>query len=307
MACGGAATAAKFPAVGAPMPPFHVERWVNSAPLAPQTLRGKVVLVDFWEYTCVNCIRTLPFVRAWHARYAPSGLVVVGVHAPEFDFAKRAENIDRGIRDHGLTYPIAIDNDFDTWNAYDNHAWPAKYLFDAKGRLRSVWLGEGDYDQIEAKIRELLVEAGAKSLPEPTAEVRAFKAPPERDISPETYLGEARPESPDVARVGAWKSTADYIEHTDAAPAKIVLDFRGGEVNLVLQPGRAGKAAVAVALDGKRLVWGARGADVAADGVARFDRAGMIRLVQGAGPGPHRLELETQDEGVRAFAFTFGP
>src|SRR5262245_4112956 len=113
-----------FPSVGASMPPFATERWVNSPPLTPEALRGKVVLVDFWEYTGVNCIRTLPYFKAWHARYSPSGLVVVGVHAPEFDFGKRAENIDRGIRDHGITYPVAIDNDFETWTLYNNHAWP---------------------------------------------------------------------------------------------------------------------------------------------------------------------------------------
>src|SRR5262249_32757008 len=149
---------------------------------------------DFWEYTCVNCIRTLPFVKAWYARYAPSGLVVVGVHAPEFDFGKRAENIDRGIRDHGLTYPIAIDNDFATWTLYRNQAWPAKYLFDARGQLRGIWIGEGNYDQVESEIRRLLVEAGAKNLPEPSPEVATYRNPPEIEQSPETYLGTERRE-----------------------------------------------------------------------------------------------------------------
>ena len=117
------------------MPAFTVERWVNSTPLTADMLRGKVVLVDFWEYTCVNWIRTSPHVKAWHRDYADRGLVVVGVHAPEFEFGKRAENIDRGIRDHGLTYPVALDNDFATWQAFGNDAWPTKYLFDAHGTL----------------------------------------------------------------------------------------------------------------------------------------------------------------------------
>jgi len=121
------------------MPAFKVERWVNSGPLTADMLRGKVVLVDFWEYTCVNWIRTAPYVKAWHRDYADRGLVVVGVHAPEFEFGKRAENIDRGIRDHGLTYPIALDNDFATWQAFGNDAWPAKYLFDARGKLVKRW------------------------------------------------------------------------------------------------------------------------------------------------------------------------
>ena len=141
------------------MPAFKVERWVNSTPLTPEALRGKVVLVDFWEYTCINWIRTSPYVRAWHRDYAELGLVVVGVHAPEFEFGKRAENIDRGIRDHGLTYPIGLDNAFATWRAFANDAWPAKYLFDAQRKLVKRWVGEGSYRDIEAEIRRLLVAA----------------------------------------------------------------------------------------------------------------------------------------------------
>ena len=157
------------------MPAFKVERWVNSTPLTPEALRGKVVLVDFWEYTCINWIRTSPYVKAWHRDYAELGLVVVGVHAPEFEFGKRAENIDRGIRDHGLTYPIALDNDFATWRAFGNDAWPAKYLFDAQGRLVKRWVGEGSYDEIEAEIRRLLVAARpGTQLPAVSPEATAF-------------------------------------------------------------------------------------------------------------------------------------
>jgi thiol-disulfide isomerase/thioredoxin len=285
-----------FPQTGAPMPRFIADRWVNSPPLQPETLRGKVVLVDFWEYTCVNCIRTLPYVKAWARQYGGVGLVVVGVHAPEFEFGKRAENIDRGIRDHGLTYPIAIDNDFSTWTAYRNRAWPAKYLFDAQGKLRGVWLGEGEYVEIENKIRELLAQAGAKALPPPTAEVKAYREQPfDTEITPETYLGTARRDEDDaVARVGSWKSEAEYVEHVGDEPAKLVLDFRGGEVNLVLEVG-AKPAQLLVKLDGKDL------------GPTTIDRSGMFRLVHDAGKGRHRLELETKDPGLRAYAFTFGP
>jgi len=249
-------------------------------------------------------------VKAWYARYAASGLVVIGVHAPEFDFGKRAENIDRGIRDHGITYPIAIDNDFSTWIEYANRAWPAKYLFDAKGKLRGMWIGEGDYPEIEAKIRALLIEAGAAQLPPETAEVVAYRSarpPAEGDISPETYLGKERRRDDDpVVRVGSWKSAPEYIEHVGEEPAKIVIDFSGGEANLVLAPGKRGKAELHVKLDGKD-VGEHRGEDVGEDSVARFDRSGIVRLVRGAGRGEHRLELETKDEGLRAFAFTFGP
>src|SRR5215813_2409507 len=124
------------------IPEFTVERWVNSAPLTADALRGKVVLVDFWEYTCINWIRTSPYLKAWHRDYADLGLVVFGVHAPEFEFGKAAANIDQGIRDHGLTYPVAIDNDFRVWRALGNNAWPAEYLFDADGSLAGQWIGE---------------------------------------------------------------------------------------------------------------------------------------------------------------------
>jgi len=143
------------------LPAFTVERWVNSAPLSAAGLRGKVVLVDVWEYTCINWIRTLPYVQAWNRDYAALGLVVVGVHAPEFEFGKRAENIDRGIRDHGLTYPIAIDNEFAIWRALGNDAWPAKYLFDGQGKLVKRWVGEGHYDEIESEIRRLVAAANS--------------------------------------------------------------------------------------------------------------------------------------------------
>ncbi len=141
------------------LPALKAQRWVNSPPLTPEGLRGKVVLVDVWEYTCINWIRTLPYLRAWNRDYASLGLVVVGVHSPEFEFGKRAENVDRGIRDHGLTYPIAIDNEFAIWRTLDNDAWPAKYLFYGQGHLVKRWVGEGSYVEIESEIRRLLAAA----------------------------------------------------------------------------------------------------------------------------------------------------
>src|SRR5262245_49416240 len=157
--CLGVVAASCVASAASNLPSLRPARWVNSPPLAPEALRGKVVLVDFWEYTCVNWIRTSPYVKAWHRLYAPSGLVVVGVHAPEFEFGKSADNIDQGIRDHGLSYPIAIDNEFAIWRAFGNDAWPAKYLFDEMGRLVRRWVGEGSYDEIESEIRRLLVAA----------------------------------------------------------------------------------------------------------------------------------------------------
>jgi thiol-disulfide isomerase/thioredoxin len=291
------------------MPAFKVERWVNSTPLTPEALRGKVVLVDFWEYTCINWIRTSPYVRAWHRDYAGLGLVVVGVHAPEFEFGKRAENIDRGIRDHGLTYPIGLDNAFATWRAFANDAWPAKYLFDAQGRLVKRWVGEGRYDEIEAEIRRQLVAArpGTK-LPAVSPEAMAFaraSEPSYAGITGETYVGVERREPGTVTLEGDWKNGRQYLE-LQKGTGRIVLPFTAGEVNLVVEPGPSGKATLTVLLDGKP-VGEARGADVGPDGVARFDRSGMLRLVARAPRGPHVLTLIASDPGLRAFVFTFGP
>jgi len=291
------------------LPTFTVERWVNSAPLTPDMLRGKVVLVDFWEYTCVNWIRTSPYVKAWHRDYADRGLVVVGVHAPEFEFGKHAEHIDRGIRDHGLTYPIALDNDFATWQAFGNDAWPTKYLFDARGTLVKRWVGEGSYAEIEAEIRRVLVAANpAIALPPISAEAAAFAKtgqPSYAGITAETYVGAARREPGTFTLEGQWQSSRQYLE-LQSGTGKIVLPFTAGEVNVVMRPGASGKAAVAVVLDGKP-IGNARGADVGPDGVVRFDRSGMIRLVARAPRGRHVLTLIASDPGVQLYVFTFGP
>jgi thiol-disulfide isomerase/thioredoxin len=305
----GVAIAAGAASAAGDLPAFKVERWVNSAPLTADTLRGKVVLVDFWEYTCVNWIRTAPYVKAWNRDYADRGLVVVGVHAPEFEFGKRPENVDRGIRDHGLTHPIALDNDFATWRAFGNDAWPAKYLFDASGALVKRWVGEGSYGDIEAEIRRLLVAANpGLTLPPISREAAAFAKsgePSYAGITGETYLGTDRREPGTVRLEGTWRSSRQYLELQNGT-GKIVLPFTAGEVNVVMQPGASGKASVVVMVDGKS-VGEARGADVGPDGVARFDRSGMIRLVARAPRGRHVLTLAAKDPGLRAYVFTFGP
>ena len=298
----GAASAADLPAL-------KVERWVNSPPLRPDMLRGKVVLVDVWEYTCVNWIRTALYVKAWHRDYADRGLVVVGLHAPEFEFGKRTENIDRGIRDHGLTYPIALDNDFATWRALGNDAWPAKYLFDARGRLVKRWVGEGSYSDIEREIRRLLVAANpTTTLPPISAESMAFAKtgqPSYAGITAETYVGAERREPGTFTVEGSWRTSRQYVELQNGT-GKLVLPFMAGEVNVVMHPGPSGKAAVAVMLDGKP-IGEARGTDVGPDGVARFDRAGMVRLVARAPRGNRVLTLVASDPGLQVYVFTFGP
>ncbi len=291
------------------MPPLDATRWVNSSPLTPEALRGKVVLVNFWEFTCINWIRTSPYVKAWHRDYAKFGLVVIGVHAPEFAFGKQPEIIDRGIRDHGLTYPIAIDNDFVIWNSFDNDAWPATYLFDAQGQLVMRWTGEGSYDQIESEIRRVLLAAnpGAK-LPQVSAEASAFAKtgmPSYAGITGESYVGARRRERGMFKLEGDWRSDGQFVE-LQKGDGTIVLPFTAGEVNLVVQPGPSGKSSMKVLLD-ENPIGEVRGADVGSDGVARFDRSGMIRLVAGAPRKKHVLTLVTSDPGVRLYVFTFGP
>jgi thiol-disulfide isomerase/thioredoxin len=177
--------------VGPPAPDFKgIDHWLNSSPLTIASLRGKVVLVDFWTYSCINCIRSLPYVEGWYKKYAAEGLVVVGVHSPEFEFEHDTSNVQAAISRFGLTYPVAQDNEFATWQAYGNSYWPADYLIDAQGRLRSVHFGEGDYDSTESQIRTLLAEAGAAALP--TAAPSAVAPPITANQTPETYLGTDR-------------------------------------------------------------------------------------------------------------------
>jgi hypothetical protein len=305
----GVAAASCLVGAAGKLPAFTVERWVNSTPLTAEGLRGKVVLLDIWEYTCINWIRTSPYVKAWHRDYAALGLVVVGLHAPEFEFGKRADNIDRGIRDHGLTYPIALDNNFATWRALGNDAWPAKYLYDGQGRLVKRWVGEGHYDEIEGEIRRQLAAAKpGTQLPSITPEATAFASTGQSSyagITNETYVGSDRREPGTITQEGDWRSGRQYLELRKGT-GKIILPFTAGEVNLVMEPGPSGTAAVTVLLDGKP-VGEARGVDVGTDGVARFDRSGMLRLVAGASRGRHVLTLVAADPGVRAFVFTFGP
>ena len=226
------------------------------------------------------------------------------MHAPEFEFGKR-----RGVRDHGLKYPIALDNDFATWQGFGNGAWPAKYLFDARGRLVERWLGEGSDSDIEAEIRRLLAAASPGTrLPPISPEAMAFAKtgePSYAGITGETYVGAARREPGTFTLEGYWQSSRQYVELQNGT-GKIVLPFTAGEVNVVMQPGPSGKAAVAVVLEGKP-VGEARGADVGPDGVARFDRAGMIRLLARAPRGNHVLTLIASDPGLRAYVITSGP
>jgi cytochrome c biogenesis protein CcdA/thiol-disulfide isomerase/thioredoxin len=288
--------------------------WYNSAPLDLASLRGKVVLVDFWTYSCINCIRTLPALRDLWSKYRDQPFAIIGVHAPEFAFERSPNNVAQAIKRHGLEYPIAQDNDFATWKAFGNQYWPAKYLIDAQGIVRYTHFGEGDYEATEAAVRSLLGEAG-KRAPAPSPAMR--KTAPARRISPETYVGERgwdsfanRQGAPDgkvrryqapaalardrFALVGDWQLADGERQVLRSADGEIRFHALGGEVNLVLglEPA-AGKVAADVSVDGQ------------AARPLTIDRHDLYNLFHGA-YGEHDVVLRIHGRRVAAYAFTFG-
>ncbi|HSR89118.1 MAG TPA: cytochrome c biogenesis protein DipZ [Candidatus Udaeobacter sp.] len=301
-----------------------ISNWLNpNSPVTIKSLRGKVVLVDFWTYSCINCIRTLPFVTSWYDKYKDQGLVVLGIHTPEFEFEKDAGNVAKAIRQFKIHYPVAQDNTYGTWEAFNNQYWPAEYLIDAEGNVRRTHFGEGEYDQMEKAIQVLLVQTGKTvsdslaSMPDQT---------PTEATSPESYLGAERaqyfypdrvlyvgskvfslPDSQPVNSFsfgGSWK-----IEPTSAvasAGASLVYHFQADKVYLVLNPPRGGSGKVKVYLDGKLVDSKNAGVDVK-NGVMMIDSDRLYNLVDLHGfNGEHVLRLEFETPGIEAFAFTFG-
>ncbi len=295
--------------------------WFNSKPLKIANLRGKVVLVDFWTYTCINCIRTLPYIKSWQEKYADKGLVIIGVHTPEFEFEKSASNVKKAIADFGLKYPIVQDNNYATWNAFDNHYWPAKYFIDKNGKIRKTHFGEGEYDESEEFIQKLLAETGEKvsSIPiaNPTYAVAAR--------TPETYVGYNRlqyyssPENvlPDkkstytapteiplntIAFRGEWTVGGEYSKPEKGAV--LYSAFEAQNVYLVMRPGKK-VSKVRVYLDDKPINVKEAGEDVR-DGVVDINADRLYGLVKLQKSGKHILKLEFVDEGIEVFAFTFG-
>ncbi len=312
-----------------PAPDFAgTERWFNTPggrPLSMAGLRGRVVLVDFWTYTCINCIRTLPFVRALDERYRASGLTVVGVHTPEFSFEHSAQNLGAAIARNGLSYPVAQDNAYGTWDAYGNQYWPAEYLSDARGEVRHTQFGEGDYKQSEAAVRALLLEAGARTLPPPVT-ARA-EVPSTATATPETYLGAAHhgerfvpgpPQrgtrtytgpGPGSLPLSAFALTGDWRVGDEAATAvgpgaRIDAEFQAQKVYLVLSSAGGRPRALRVLIDGRPARRGTAGAD-APGGRALVSGQRLYELVALRAPGRHRLTLEIP-AGVAGYAFTFG-
>jgi cytochrome c biogenesis protein CcdA/thiol-disulfide isomerase/thioredoxin len=294
--------------------------WFNSAPLRPEDLQGKVVLIDFWTYSCVNCIRTLPYLRRWQEAYAGRGLLLLGVHTPEFEFEKNGENLARAIRQLGVTWPVVQDNDYAQWQAYANRFWPAHYLIDARGHLRYFHFGEGAYAETEAAIRLLLREAGGLVGKEALGPEPQPAAAPAGD-TPETYLGYGRargfasavapmpdrsasyrparvPGNGEWSLAGSWTIRKEYV--IPDSSGTLELGFRASDVYLVVEPEAPG-GSIRVRLDG-------RAAPDTADvrrGLLEPASGRLYQLVALEEPGQHVLRLEVQGR-LRLFAFTFG-
>lgn len=306
-------------------------QWLNSPPLTLQALRGKVVLVDFWTYSCINCLRTLPYIRAWADKYKDKGLVVIGVHSPEFAFERDVANVRQAMARLGITYPVAIDNNYAIWRAYQNQYWPADYFIDARGHLRYQQFGEGDYDTAERVIQQLLREAGATiSSSLSRVDGHGIEEAPDMGAvqSPETYLGYQRSENfangqtapdhaadytaPQVMRLNQWGLDGRWTISAQAAtldgPAgSITFRFHARDLHLVLGPGPDGHPVrFKVTIDGKA-PGGAHGVDVAADGSGTVTEQRLYQLVRQPGAiADQTFRIEFLDPGVSAYAFTFG-
>jgi thiol-disulfide isomerase/thioredoxin len=306
--------------------------WLNSAPLSRKSLRGKVVLVNFWTYSCINSLRELPYMKSWAAKYRDAGLVVIGVHAPEFGFEKERANVDKAVLDLKITYPVAIDSNHTTWQAFSNEYWPADYFIDGKGRIRYHHFGEGEYVQSERVIQELLKENGATGLDGNAVTISpdGAEAPPSADVqSPETYAGYARaerfasperfaydsrktyspPASPSLNQwglIGSWNVGAERAV-LQAAPGKIVFRFHARDLHMVLGPAKDGKPVrFRVKLDGAAPS-DDHGVDSDRDGTGEVREPRMYQLIRQKGQVEDRIfEIEFLDPGVQAFSFTFG-
>lgn len=300
-----------------------IAKWLNVAgPLTMQQLRGKVVLVDFWTYTCINCVRTLPHLTTWYDKYKDNGFVIIGVHTPEFAFEKETRNVENAIRQFKIHYPVAQDNDYQTWRAFDNSYWPAEYLIDTNGHIRRAHFGEGNYDETEQAIRQLLEESG-KTVKIGISPVR--DQTPQHTITPETYLGLARMErfaSNEQAVIGNQVFThplriaQDHFAYEgpwglsgEAAEARkmsaLVLRFRAGKVFLVIGPHMPGDQ-INVFIDGKPVDNAIAGADIRG-GRLILDTERLYSLIDLKGKiESHLLRLEFQNDGISVYAFTFG-
>ncbi|WP_199337515.1 thioredoxin family protein [Nostoc sp. FACHB-152] len=307
--------------------------WLNSQPLTVDELRGKVVLINFWTYTCINWLRQLPYVRAWAEKYKDQGLVVIGIHTPEFEFEKNIDNVRRASTEMKIDYPIAVDNDYAVWRAFGNHYWPALYFIDTQGRIRHHQFGEGEYEQSERVIQRLLSEFGNGRVGQEMVEVdaRGFEAAADWNNlkSPENYLGYERTENfaspngavlnkprlysvPAQLQLNQWALSGDWTITRQAivlnkSGGRIAYRFHARDLHLVMGPAERGRPVrFRVLLDGQPIV-AARGLDVDVRGEGTATEQRLYQLVRQPKPiSAQQFEIEFLDSGVEAFAFTFG-
>ena len=308
-------------------------QWLNSAPLSAAELKGKVVLIDFWTYSCINCLRSLPYVNAWAQKYHDQGLVVIGVHAPEFAFERDIDNVRQAVTKLGIHYPVAIDNNYAIWRGFNNQYWPAHYFVDAQGRVRYHHFGEGDYEGSEQVIQQLLKEAGQQNVSGGMVSTQAqgvMQAADEAEVkSPETYLGYDRAENfaspgdqvadksknyaaPKQPALNQWGLDGQWTAHAEQvtlnqAPGQVVYRFHARDLHLVLGPGADGKPVrFKVRIDGA-MPGANHGTDTDANGEGTVTEQRLYQLVRQAGDiGEHTFSIEFLDPGVQAYAFTFG-
>jgi thiol-disulfide isomerase/thioredoxin len=308
-------------------------QWLNSPPLTVAGLRGKVVLVDFWTYTCINWLRTLPYLRAWAEKYKDHGLVVIGVHTPEFDVEHDLDNLRRAAKDLRIDYPIAVDNDYGIWTAFDNHYWPALYFVDAQGQIRHHQFGEGDYEEAEMILQQLLAEAGIGGIGQDLVSVDPTGVEAAADWaslrSPENYLGYQRTENfassngdvletphvyeaPARLRLNHWALSGDWTVQAQAillnqAEGRIAYRFHARDLHLVMGPAAPGTAVrFHVRIEGQP-PGAAHGTDVDDQGNGTVTEPRLYQLVRQPGPVSERtFEITFLDPGVQAYAFTFG-
>lgn len=266
--------------------------WLNSTGLTLHDLKGKVVIVDFWTYSCINCIRTIPYLKSWYETYKDDGLVIIGIHAPEFAFERSTENVSKAMKDLGVTWPVLLDNDYTMWQSYNNSYWPSKYFLDANGRIRYYHFGEGGYDSAEKVIKKLLKEAG-KSTKKTAKKLDILK---KRSNTPEIYLGSHRGSESQIPLkngewflTGEWKKSGNYIEPENKG--ELELRFDAKSVNLVIEPN--GKGKIEILIDGET------------QGVIEPEESRLYNIVNMKKSGEHTLRLKVEGK-LRLFAFTFG-
>jgi len=306
-----------------PVPALAAKGWINSPPLTPSDLTGKVVLYDFWTYSCINCVRTFPYVRAFYDRYRADGLVVIGVHSPEFDFEKVHTNVEAAVRRLDVTWPVALDDDMTIWGAFKNQYWPADYVADRTGHLRYTHFGEGDYSNTENVLRTLLGVPASSPRADKNVKAETASGQP---VNPETYLdvqhGQIGAQSglhvypatraltpPAIALEGAWTGSNEKITSAGVG-ATIALGARAQSVNLVLASASGRPMDAVVALDGRPVPVNERGANIRVDASGRtvvtVTAPDMYRLVLAPGVENHQLTVIAEQAGLEAYDFTFG-